>query len=94
MSPGYTPFPSTSSQDPDESEWWTRREISLIQNLLNDHGEATADDIGRELGCRYWGPMRFRRALKEGVKRGAFRKTGRNRYGPARPSAEAPATGT
>jgi hypothetical protein len=30
------------------------------------------------------GPLRFRNALKEGVERGAFRKTGRNRYAPAR----------
>jgi len=26
--------------------------------------------------------MRFRHALKEGVERGAFRKTGRSRYAP------------
>ena len=32
---------------------------------------------------RYWGPLRFRGALKEGVERGAFRKVGFNRYAPA-----------
>ncbi len=76
----YTPFPSTSSQDADENEWWLRREISLIQNLLKEEGEASRDDIGEKLGCKYWGPMRFRNALREGVKRGAFQKAGRNRY--------------
>jgi hypothetical protein len=40
-------------------------------------------DIGDKLGCKYWGPMRFRGALKEGVERGAFRKAGRNRFAPA-----------
>jgi hypothetical protein len=40
-------------------------------------------DIGDRLGCKYWGPLRFRSALKEGVERGAFRKTARNRYAPA-----------
>jgi hypothetical protein len=40
-------------------------------------------DIGEKLGCKYWGPLRFRGALKEGVKRGAFRKVGASRYGPA-----------
>ncbi len=80
---GFTPFPSTSSVDADENEWWMRREISLIQNLLNDEGEASRDDIGEKLGCKYWGPSRFRNALKEGVKRGAFRKAGRGRYAPA-----------
>jgi hypothetical protein len=79
----YTPFPSTSAQDAEENEWWTRREISLIQNLLTDEGEASRDHIGKKLGCKYWGPTRFRHALREGVKRGAFRKVGRGRYGPA-----------
>ncbi len=80
MSPTYTPFPGMSSQDKDENEWWLDREVSLIQNLLREEGEATRDHIGEKLGCKYWGPLRFRNALKEGVKRGAFRKTGRNRY--------------
>jgi hypothetical protein len=84
MSPStYTPFPGVSSQDADENEWWLRREISLIENLLDDRGELSKDDIGDALGCKYWGPMRFRAALKEGVERGAFRKAGRNRYAPA-----------
>ena len=84
MSPqSYTPFPGASTQDQDENEWWLRRELSLIENLLQEEGELSKDDIGRQLGCKYWGPMRFRNALKEGVERGAFRKTGRNRYAPA-----------
>jgi hypothetical protein len=83
MSPSsYTPFPGASSQDADENEWWLRREVSLIQNLLGEKGEMPKSDIGDALGCKYWGPLRFRNALKEGVKRGAFRKTGHNRYGP------------
>jgi hypothetical protein len=80
----YTPFPGVSSVDADENEWWLRREVSLIQNLLNEEGELAKSDIGNRLGCKYWGPMRFRGALKEGVERGAFRKVGRNRYAPAR----------
>ena len=79
----YTPFPGASSRDQDENEWWLKREISLIQNLLEEEGETSRKDIGDQLGCKYWGPMRFRSALKEGVERGAFRKTGHNRYAPA-----------
>jgi hypothetical protein len=79
----YTPFPSASSRDPEENEWWLDREISLIQNLLRDEGEMAKGDIGDTLGCKYWGPTRFRNALKAGVERGAFRKAGRNRYAPA-----------
>jgi len=74
------PGPGGSVADADENEWWLRREISLIQNLLREEGELDKGDIGDKLGCKYWGPMRFRGALKEGVERGAFRKTGRNRY--------------
>jgi hypothetical protein len=80
----YTPFPgpASSAPDADENEWWLRRELSLIQNLLADEGEMDRKEIGERLGCKYWGPMRFRHALKAGVERGAFRKTARNRYAP------------
>jgi hypothetical protein len=85
MSPSsYTPFPGSSSQDADENEWWLRREVSLIENLLKEEGELERGEIGDRLGCKYWGPLRFRSALKEGVNRGAFRKTGRNRYAAVR----------
>jgi len=84
MSPtSYTPFPGVSEQDQDENEWWLRREISLIQNLLQEEGELSKSEIGERLGCKYWGPLRFRGALKEGVERGAFRKLGGNRYAAA-----------
>ena len=87
MSPSasYSPFPGggTSAHDVDENEWWLRREITLIENLLKEQGETSKSDIGNALGCKYWGPMRFRSALKEGVERGAFRKAGRNRYAPS-----------
>jgi hypothetical protein len=81
MSPAtYTPFPGASTQDADENEWWLQREISLIKNLLEEEGEQSKDAIGKKLGCKYWGPLRFRSALREGVSRGESRKTARNRY--------------
>jgi hypothetical protein len=80
---GWAPTTARSSYDEDELEFWTNREVSLIENLLRDRGELDRNTIGEALGCKYWGPMRFRAALKEGVDRGAFRKVGRNRYAPA-----------
>jgi hypothetical protein len=81
MSPAasYSPFPGggTSAHDVDENEWWLRREIALIHNLLDEEGPLPKSAIGDKLGCKYWGPLRFRNALKEGVARGAFRKEGR-----------------
>ena len=83
MSPStYTPFPGVSSIDQEENEWWLNREISLIQNLLHEEGELDRKEIGEKLGCKYWGPLRFRNALKEAVERGAIRKVARNRYAP------------
>jgi hypothetical protein len=80
---GWAPTAARSEYDEEEMEFWTNREVSLIENLLKDRGELEKDAIGEALGCKYWGPMRFRQALKEGVDRGAFRKVGRNRYAPA-----------
>jgi hypothetical protein len=81
---GLAPFPGPggSTVDADENEWWLRREISLIQNMLREEGELPRGEIGDRLGCKYWGPMRFRGALKAGVDRGAFRKVGRGRFAP------------
>ena len=80
---GWAPTTSRSAYDADEMEFWRDREISLIENLLRDRGELPRQEIGNELGCKYWGPMRFRQALKEGVERGSFKKVGRGRYAPA-----------
>jgi hypothetical protein len=79
---GWAPTAARSEYDADEMEFWTNREISLIENLLRERGEMDRDAIGETLGCKYWGPLRFRAALKEGVARGAFRRTRRGRYAP------------
>ena len=80
---GWAPGVDHSSYDADEMEFWTNREISLIENLLHDRGELDKDTIGEALGCKYWGPFRVRQALKAGVERGAFRKGSGGRYAPA-----------
>jgi hypothetical protein len=80
---GWAPSTSPSSYDEDEMDFWRNREISLIKNLLEDKGEMGRSDIGEALGCKYWGPLRFRQALKAGVEEGAFRRVGPRRYGPA-----------
>ena len=79
----YSPFSTGARQDQDENEWWLNRELTLIENLLRDKGEMNRKDIGNTLGCKYWGPRRFARALKAGVEQGRFKQTKRNTYGPA-----------
>src|SRR3954469_13073735 len=80
---GFSPFSSISSQDREEKQWWLERELSLIENALNENGEMRRSELGKQLGCRYWGPRRFARALKAGVEQGRFQHTGFGRYGPA-----------
>jgi hypothetical protein len=74
---------STKQRGPSLAGWAPGVEISLIENLLRDRGELDKDTIGEALGCKYWGPFRFRQALKAGVERGAFRKVSGGRYAPA-----------
>ena len=80
---GWAPTTARSEYDEDEMKFWLDREVSLIQNLLEDRGELDRSTIGDTLGCKYWGPFRFRQALKAGVEQGAFRKVGGGRYAPA-----------
>ncbi len=75
-------IPYSGGPDKDENEWWLEREVALIENLLKEEGETPRKVIGEKLGCKYWGPRRFNNALREGVKRGAFRRNGRT-YAPA-----------
>jgi hypothetical protein len=78
----FAPFAGSSS-DQDENEWWLERELSLIQNALEERGEMRRRDLGNLLGCKYWGPRRFARALKVGVEEGRFRRVGTGRYAPS-----------
>jgi len=78
----FTPFPSASTQDREDSEFWLDRELSLIENALKDKGEMKRGELGDLLGCKYWGPRRFAHALKAGVEQGRFRRVSRGRYGP------------
>jgi len=87
---GVAPFPGpgASPTDRDENEWWLEREIGMLQRALEDKGEMRRRDLGKLVGCTYWGPGRFSAALREGVKRGAIEHTGFGRYGPSRRHAE------
>lgn len=41
-------------------------------------------DLGREVGCRYWGPRRFARALRAGIEEGRLVCPRRGVYAPRR----------
>jgi hypothetical protein len=80
---GWSPEISSSSYAQDEDEWWREREIEMIENALRDKGEMRRRDLGNLIGCKYWGPGRFRRALSEAVDQGRIRRVGFGRYAPA-----------
>ena len=75
--------PMVHAPDKDENQFWLERELSLIENALQQEGEMPRRDLSERLGCKYWGPRRFANALKKGVEDGRFRRVRRGVYGPA-----------
>ncbi len=47
-----------------------------------EQGELPRRELGRLVGCRYWGPGRFGRALRAGVQQGRLSRPRRGVYGP------------
>ncbi len=58
------------------------REIDAISRALGERGQMTREELARAVGARYWGPGRFRGALREAIAEGAARRTARNLFAP------------
>ena len=78
----YSPFPTVGTGGFDDAETLDR-EVRAISRALDDQGEMTRDELALAVGARYWGPGRFRSALREAVADGAARRSARNRLAPA-----------
>ncbi|MFL5870229.1 MAG: MFS transporter [Solirubrobacterales bacterium] len=78
-SASYSPF-LAAPQEVDPS--WLDEEIEIIRRALGEHGEIARRELGQKVGARYWGPGRFRSALRAAVAEGAARRVGRDRYAP------------
>src|SRR5438270_12901646 len=78
----WSPLQPGSSYDSDEDRYWLEREIGMIERALQDQGEMRRSQLGDLLGCKYWGPGRFARALKTAVAQGRIRHAGFGRYAP------------
>jgi hypothetical protein len=76
----YSPF---FSQPAEQRQEWTDQEVEIIGRALAESGETTRADLARRVGARYWGPGRFRGALREAVAEGAARRVRRDRYAPS-----------
>lgn len=78
----WSPLQPGSTYDADEDRYWLEREITLLERALKDKGEMRRSDLGELIGCKYWGPRRFARALKAAVDQGRVRHSGFGRYAP------------
>jgi hypothetical protein len=58
------------------------REIEAIARALDEHGATDQRELARLIGARYWGPGRFREALREAVQEGRARRLSRSSFGP------------
>jgi hypothetical protein len=55
------------------------REINTLARALTEHGPTGRDQL---VGARYWGPGRFRAALREAEHEGRVRRLSRDTYAP------------
>lgn len=77
---GWTPMPSSSSRNHDEETRSLHHEVRVIQDTLGDRGELGRAELAEECGGRYWGPGRFRSALKDATRRGVVVASRRGLY--------------
>jgi hypothetical protein len=70
--------PPAGTQDDEDLD----REIDMIGRALEEHGAIERRELARVVGARYWGPGRFRAALREALADGRARHVGRSTYGP------------
>jgi MFS family permease len=58
------------------------REVEIIDRALHERGSANRRELRRRVGARYWGPGRFRAALREAVLEGRARRIRGGEYAP------------
>ena len=81
---GWSPFLTSSSRDIEQNDKYLAREMEMLERAVADQGEMRRGELGRLVGCKYWGPGRFSRALKVAVREGRLSRPRRGYYGPAR----------
>ena len=62
------------------------REIDEIGRALDERGPTDRDELAALVGARYWGPGRFRTALRETVNEGRAKRVARDTYAPPDPN--------
>jgi MFS family permease len=74
--------PAWMASSPQAADDDLDQEIEVIGRALDEHGPTERRELSRIVGSRYWGPGRFRAALREAVADGRARRLSRSTYGP------------
>ncbi len=62
------------------------REVDIIARALQDHGTVSRHELERLVGARFWGPGRFRAALREALEEGRAQRRSHSSFAPAKPA--------
>jgi hypothetical protein len=65
------------------SELERDREIELVCSVLEEHGTCERADLSRLVDGGFWGPGRFRAALRDAIDERRERRLPGDSYGPA-----------
>ncbi|HYY06683.1 MAG TPA: hypothetical protein VE997_08890, partial [Candidatus Limnocylindria bacterium] len=86
FSPGMIGTAGTASRYAAMADVDLDREIELLDRALTERGAIDRDELARLVGGRFWGPGRFRAALRETVDEGRAERVSGRTYGPRGPS--------
>lgn len=84
---GYAPWQSVSSRTDNSAA--LDSEIEFLAKTVQEQGTLSERELYQAVGARYWGPGRYRPALREAVREGRVTQLGSGRVGPP-PEAQAP----
>jgi len=74
----WAPLPRASVLPPTNP--YLAGEVDTLVDQLREAGPTTAVALSRSVGARFWGPGRFRTAMRSGLASGRIRRLGRGRY--------------
>jgi MFS family permease len=81
-SPGMIGTASTASRLAAMAREHLDREVDLIGHVLETHGELERNELKKLVGARYWGPGRFREALRAAISEGRVTRRSRDVFAP------------
>ncbi len=88
---GYSALPMALSPEGPDRE--IAGETEILVRALAEHGPATRSELSRRVRSRFWGPGRFRQALRAGIAEHRIVHSGRGRFGAAASELERFGTG-